>query len=197
MARKALERVSQTEYARRLNVSKEAVSKAVRTGKIVKGWDKKQQKIIVDKANEEWGALHGGTGSTPVTDSKADISKAIEKILKEDAEGSVSVEAIIAKAEKLQYVDAETNIKRWTSVIKELEARKEAGLLVQKDIVYRELFAYGQSVRVAIMAVADRAIDNIRAAKNRPEAHNILTAALHEALEDITKSKEFDFKPRE
>lgn len=54
----SLEKVSQREYARRIGLSNTAVSKAIRQGKIKKGWDRISGKIIVQYANEEYGDKH-------------------------------------------------------------------------------------------------------------------------------------------
>src|SRR5688500_15726197 len=70
MGRKGFEKVSQREYARRLNISNEAVSKAVREGRIKKGWNAKEGKIIVEAADREWGLIHKQTNVTELITAK-------------------------------------------------------------------------------------------------------------------------------
>ena len=186
MGRKPLEKVSQREYARRLNVSNEAVSRAVGDGRIKKGWSEKERKIIVAHANAEWGALH--------MQSKIEkyLPAANDGINQPAAEGTGSTLNLHGGS---SYGDAKRvgEILRTQMVALDLKERK--GELVSKDEVYKQLFAYGQQLRNAFNTIADRHIDSILASKSRAEAHSILTSAIYDLLEGVT-SKEFDFKPR-
>ncbi len=65
---------------------------------------------------------------------------------------------------------------------------QEIGKLVDKEQVYKELFKRGQEIREALLAVPDRVIDQLRAAKSRAKAHKILTDAIHEELTRLGKT---------
>lgn len=183
-----LERISQREYAKRLGISNEAVSKAIREGKIDRGWDKQEGKIIVEYANREWGALH----------LKTNVSRLLQQEPGEDWQqgGADAKRPGLTLTNESSFADA----KRVREIIHaqlaalDLKERKEE--LVKKEEVYKQLYAFGQQVRIAVMTTADRSIDTILAAKNRTEAYNILSVCLQEALEGLT-NVEFDFSPKQ
>jgi len=72
----------------------------------------------------------------------------------------------------------------------QLKFEKESGRLVEKQAVYRELFAIGKSIRDALLAVPDRCVDDALAARSRREAHEIMTAEIAKALEGLTGAAE-------
>lgn len=182
MARKALERVSQREYARRLGLSNEAVSKAIREGKISKGWDKKREQIIVEHADVEWGALHMKTNVSKLVNSEPGHEEP-------DSRGGLTLtgSSSFAEAKRVREIIG--------AQLSALDLKERKGELVKKDDVYKTLYKFGQEVRVSLMAIPDRSIDSIRAAKTRAEAHQILTAAIHSALDALTKT-DFEISSR-
>jgi hypothetical protein len=189
MGRKGHERISQREYARRLGVSNELVSRAIKEGKISsKGWDAKAGKIVFEIANREWGVLY----------IKQDATEA----LIQQPEGMPPVPAeevstpIISLTPSTTFAEATRVEKLMSAKLKTLDVQERTGELVSKEHVYKELFAFGQQIRTSILAVPDRFIDNILAAPNRGEAHIVLTSALHEVLESLTDPK-IDLKPRQ
>lgn len=192
MERQKSARISQREYAHLLGISNEAVSKAIREGKIDKGWDKVEKKIIVDQANIEWGALH----------MKTNVFKLLQQQPGEESQQADYWESAIGKKNGLTLTNESSfaEAKRVREIIQaqlaalNLKERKEE--LVRKDEVYKQLYAFGQQIRIAIMATPDRGIDAILASKSRAEAHNIMSASLIEVLEGLT-NVEFDFVPRQ
>lgn len=178
MARKGYEKVSQREYARRLGISNEAVSKAIREKRIVKGWSKKEQKIIVEHADQEFGILFkksvqelAGNGNHPQSDP-----------------GRLTLNG------SSSYADARRVDAILQAQLKSLDLSQRKGELVNKEIVYKQLFTFGQNMRTSLLAVPDRTIDNILASKSRAEAYNLLTSALHEVLEQLTKTEQLNFQ---
>lgn len=77
-----------------------------------------------------------------------------------------------------------------------LDLKERKAELVQKEEVYKQLYVFGQQLRVSILAIPDRVIDNILASKSRAAAHNILSEAIHESLEGLTK-RQLDFSPKQ
>jgi hypothetical protein len=69
--------LSKNAYAKYLGVSEKAIRKAVTEGKIVKGWDSVNLKIIVKEADKEYGALHKVDRPRPGV-SKAKLAAKIE-----------------------------------------------------------------------------------------------------------------------
>ena len=209
MARKGYERISQREYGRRLGVSNETIRKAIEAGKINKGWDKKEAKILFEKANEEWGNIYlapepGVAELTqhiqPYSPDKPQATKPQGQRPPVDPDDTQA--AAISELENFNlnsrtpFADALRFEKIAKARLAELEMNKAIGTLVVKDAVYKELFAFGQEVRQALLVVPDRCIDAVLAAKNRSEAHSILSKEIHEALEKLT-SPRLDFEPRQ
>lgn len=81
--------------------------------------------------------------------------------------------------------------------ISALELRERKGQLVDKDKVYRALFEVGQEIRTSVLAVPDKTLDNILAAKTRNEAYTILQAALTDALTQLSNMKDGDLNLNE
>jgi len=189
MARKGYEKISQREYARRLGISNEAVSKAVREARIKKGWNKKENKIIVQHADKEFGVLFKNENLIPETtdpvengsevSSNGDIRKGSDKL-------TLTAKSSYSEARRVQAIlQAELTGK---------ELAKITGELVNKEAVYKQLFTYGQNLRTQLLAIPDRTIDNIMSSKTRTEAHTLLTNALYEALESLTNTDQLNFE---
>ena len=168
-----------------IGVSNVAIKKAVDDGRISRGWDAKAKKIIRSEADKEYGLLHRKTN--------------ISEILKDNEPGTR--QNIPPSRSSLQLTEASSTpeAKRVHAIIQAqllaLELKEKKGELVRKDAVYKELFQYGQQVRTGMQAIPDRVIDNLLAAKSRAEAHNLLTEAIHEVLQNMT-GKEFQFEVR-
>lgn len=209
MGRKSYERISQREYGRRLVVSNETIRKAIEAGKINKGWDAKEKKILFEKANEEWGNIY-----LKPDEGVQEVISHLDKVLSDQKNSQGSKDAKIKNSEakdteaeaiaelenfnlnsKTPFAEALRVEKVAKAKVAELEMKEKIGELVNKDIVYKELFKFGQEVRQAVLAVADRCIDSVIAAPNRSESHNILTKELHAALEKLTNPN-LDFQPR-
>lgn len=209
MARPAFERMSQSDYAKHLDISKEAVRKAIAAGKIKKGWDAKTKKIIVEKANEEWGNIHlekklisqeaeaaaikrvrEFAPPTPQAEPTKQRPAKPEDVLDnnefDDMPDEKFVSVVITDQTSLPIsvrIEAAAKAK-----LKQIEVRRTLEELVDKKEVYKVLFAIGQGVRQAVLAVPDRSIDEVLAAPNRAEAHQRLTSALHEALTKLSEA---------
>lgn len=212
MGRRALEKVSQREYARRLGISNEAVRKAVEGGKISKGWDKKEKKIIVEKANEEWGNIHKHVEPdvseitsriTPYDPDKQESNpaKTPQKIPSYDGDEDTQAGAFaeleeyeLALSNKAPFAEALRVEKVAKAKQEVLQLREKTGQLVRKDEVYKQLFAFGQSIRQALLVVPDRCIDEILAAPNRAESHAVLTKYIHEALLKLSEADNMNFQ---
>lgn len=183
MGRTGYKRVSQREYARMLNISNEAVSRAVKEGRIKRGWDAKAAKIIVEHADKEFGLLHRKT-TVPLEDPPG------EDLPPQQNPGNLQLSG------SSSYGEAKRVREIIQAQLAALDLKQRKGELVNKEEVYKQLFSFGQQIRVSILIIPDRVIDNILAAKSRAEAHGILLAELHQALEGLT-TRQFDFAPRQ
>lgn len=184
MGRKQLERVSQREYARRIGVSNEAVSRAIKDSRIVKGWDPIEKKIIVPHANAEWGLLH--------------MQENLEALLQNPSDSkprNPGSNGLTLNGDS-SYMEAKRVREIIQAQLVALDLKERKGELVNKEEVHKQLFSYGQQLRIAFTSVADRNIDAILASKTRAEAHGLLQSAIYDILEDVT-TKQFDFTPRQ
>lgn len=176
----AVEKVSIKQFGMMVGVSDAAVHKAIKTGKIVKGYIPRKGDvgpfIIPQIASEEYGRKiisdghadirkeRGNKGLTVAPDSEQspdDVSKI----------GGMSPERK-AKLKQLIY----------KSQIAELQAKQMAGELVRKEDVYRDLFAKGQALKEELLAVPDRVTDDVLAAETRTQAHKLIYEAIERIL---------------
>lgn len=196
------ERISLREYGRRIGCSDTAIRKAIRAEKIVKGrvFDKDGKPWIIPSiANAEWAknydpsyARETQSGGPPIV-----AASVVERDPVEEVEDSAPGKQI------RQPAVADTSLaaaRRAAAVYKakllELEMKEKQGKLIDKDQVYKSLFAAGQEVRNALQAIPDRIIDNVLAATSRNEAHKIMFDALADALESLTEIQSRNFVKR-
>jgi hypothetical protein len=191
-----MEKISIREFARRVGVSDVAVGKAIRAGKIVKALDytnPKRPLIDPDLALQEWGK-HYDPSYQRTEKVNENMGKAIpeQKPEKPKPKPKPPVDEPTE-----QEPPTPTNgkslaeIKRQSAEVKlhisALELKEKRGQLVDKDKVYRALFAAGQEVRMEFQSLPDRVIDDILAAKTRNEAHGVLFNAIADALEKLNE----------
>lgn len=164
-------------YALLIGCSHTAVSKAIKNGYIVKGWDPEIKKIIVDVANSEWG--NSILQKTEKIKIEVNVTPFKTSYLNKNDNNTVSEEISFSEARrKKQIYEAE---------IARITALKEQGLYVEKEKVYSKLFEFGQQVRSQLQAIPNRVIDNILSAKTRNEAQILLITAIDEALDSLTR----------
>jgi hypothetical protein len=188
--------VSIREFGRRVGVSDTAIRKAIDAGKIVRaiGTNPNNGRPTLDYylALEEWKVCGGGIHAVNY-EAKPQPAKA----QKQPAAKPEPAPAAYTSAPPAQPpVDTGTLVaaKRAQAVyiakIKELEYKRMAGTLVEKDKVYQSLFAFGQEVRNAFQALPDRIIDEIRASQNRNEAHKLLYDSIADVLDKLSAMDE-------
>jgi hypothetical protein len=173
-----MKNLSMRKYALLIGVSHTAVSKAIKNGYIVKGWNKETKKINVDIANNEWGnsILEKNVSSEPI--QAKDMPFETSYLQKEDYDHV---------NEKITFSEARRKKEIYNAEIARITALKEQGLYVEKEKVYFQLFDFGKEIRLTFQAIPDRIIDSIIAAKTRNEAHLLLLETINQALEGLTK----------
>lgn len=177
MAKKKEEPITITEYGRRKGVSHTAVNRAIETGRIVKGLVKLangRKGIIQSIADKEWAentnpdhwrsryTTSGGRNATEVDPDETKAARA----------GTLNA----AKQARAVF-DAK---------LAELEYKKKAGLLVEKDKVYKTLYDFGKELRNELLSVPDRIIDEVLGAENRTKAITLLYDELAAVLAKAT-----------
>lgn len=175
-----MQQLSLRKYAESIGVSHTAVAKALKAGYIAKGYDPETKKIIVDLANTEWGneikEKNKSKTNVPAKDVPFDESNLTDQDYESLDEG-------------LSFSEARRRKEIYNAEIARVEALRVQKLYVEKQSVYNALFAFGAVVRNRLLAIPDRHVDNIMAAKNRFDAHNILTTAIYEALVELSDTE--------
>lgn len=163
-----LEKISIREYARRIGVSETAVRKAIKKGKILRGYDPSDKKIIPTLADKEYGSL-----------SSVDAAQSSISLPKEGI-GKVSLN------KDMPYAEIRKAKELVQTKLLALELQREEGKLVNKEAVYKELFDFGRTIRTSLLQIPDRCIDDILRAPNRHEGYNILLNAITEVLTQLS-----------
>ena len=170
-------RLSPREYAKRKGVTRQAVMKAIRAGRLedsVAKTDSGRYRIEPELADREWQEwtdpsqvreVKGG-GRPPRTASLFD-----DEALREQRTTHAR-----ASAERVS-IDA---------ALKRLELEERQGLLVDRQAVTRIGFAIGRDTRERILAIPDRLAAVLHAAGSVREVHHLLTSELAHALERIS-----------
>lgn len=170
------ELISVREFARGIGCSDVAVHKAIKTGKIVKGYVKRDGlpgKINAAVAAQEWGKHF---------DPSYDRNPNIRSNFGRGAAPPPSDERTTKSLAEIKRLTAEVRLQA-----EAIELKRKKGDLVDKKAVYTALFAMGRELKNNIMNIPDRYIDAILAAPTRNDAHTVLTNALIEALETMTE----------
>lgn len=196
------ELISIREYARRKGCSDTAIHKALKAGKIVKGLVSKGGKKFINPAiaDSEWNSNHNPAydrttrKGTPVFGEGQAIAEPPTGVPDTGAtprlgNAGQGGEATLANAKRAKAV--------YDAKIAELTFKEKAGLLVDKQHVYKALFAAGQEVRQALIIIPDRIIDDLLAASSRNAAHQMLTDAIANALDALSDIQNRDITKRE
>lgn len=192
--------VSIRQFAKVVGVSESAVRKAIAAGKIVDSIDltnPKRPLIHAVSAAKEWGRNY---------DPSYERTEKVTENIKIEKDVVPAVKKNPAPQKKKTQIEEEhdevpnlphpaqggrslADIKRQTAEVKlrlaAVELKQKQGQLVDKDLVFRSLFAAGQEMRTAMQAIPDRVIDSILAAKDRNSAHVILYEEITNALERL------------
>lgn len=199
--RKIPDIVSIRQYAKELGVSEATVRLAIRSGKITNGVQKSEKdgkpQIIRSIATDEWkGSYTGKTNASEVLK---------EKFFGEEDEPNTHVVKNTPQSESVPGMnvgqelpimenpttmrDAQLKEQIYKANMAEIKYNVALGKLVKKDDVYKAFFEFGTQIREAIQSIPDRVVDLIIASSNRNEAHEILSAELSRALENLSNFK--------
>lgn len=180
--------ISIREYARRIGCSHNAVYKAIKNGHISNKALKidkngRRRGINPDIADAEWSQTFDPNTARNPELLRHLMAKAAEGSKLTDRNRSKTVDSISkAKAQQVEAV--------YRAKLRELEYKEKAGILVNKDQVYKELFAVGRMLRSAMQSIPDRYIDEIIAAGSRNESHRILQEAIDDELQRLSELDE-------
>ena len=177
--------ISIREFARRMGVTDGAVRKAIRVGKIASGviYDEKGRLLInLEVATAEW-----SKNFNPNYERNDNLHKNLTAA-SASKDGQIQPPTLTGRSLiEIKKMQAEVRLQ-----LDAIELRKAKGELVDKKKVYAQLFTMGQEMRATFQAIPDRVIDSILAAKDRNEAHNILSLAISEALLQLSEIQKRD-----
>jgi hypothetical protein len=182
MSKAAVRELSQRAYAKELGLSHNAVSKAIKEGKLVKGWDKEKQKIILPAADLEWGHLHREVDTSEVLSDGGDSGLGeMGRTL------TLKADTPFGEARRIREII--------TAKLASLDLDERKGELVKRTEVQSQLFAYGQQMRKAMEQLPVRIVDSVRAATERDEAVRLAEDAISDVLRQLTSIEEKALEP--
>jgi hypothetical protein len=205
-------KISIRAYAAQINVDEKSIRKAISEGKIVKGYDAVAKKIIPRLANKEYGFKHVVPKSSPGI-SKVKLAEKLDTAIakKQVTRNKVSPQTISNKAEALQALilnseeDLISSIKitpdlayaeatRLSMIMQLLLDKKKLeemeDKLIRKEIVEKQLFAFGNELKKGLQAIPSRVADDILAAPNKVEVVNILSEEINNVLNAFARFAE-------
>ncbi len=176
--------LSFSEYARRKGVSHTAVFRAVNNGRIVKG--------LVVLANGKKGILESVADKEWKDNTNPDHH--FSRYREGGGSNNNEIDPEESKAQSQSTLNAAKRAKAvFDAKLAELEYKKKASILVEKDKVYKKLYDFGQELRNNFLALPDKVIDEILASDSRNEALTVLYDAIAQQLELLTKADKLDF----
>ena len=173
------EKATMRQYAKMCDTSHQTISTAIQKGRISKGFDESENKIIVDIADREWGLAFRA-------------KKINEKMKKEvsqdrlDDLSDIPVSEIVISPEDSSF-DADRKMTIIKAQRELLKLKTESGELVNREAVDNELFNFGKEIRTAFQAIPDRIIDQI-ISLDRNAAHKMLSESINDVLEKLSEN---------
>ncbi len=93
----------------------------------------------------------------------------------------------ILEPENISFSEAQRREKVAKAKVAELELKEKEGELVQKAVIYEQLYAAGKELRDTLLSIPDRIIDQVIAAsENRAKALNTVYDAIALELEKLS-----------
>lgn len=169
--------VTLTAYAKMKGVSTEAVSKAVRVGRLSKSvvFDAKNRpRVIPHLADQEWVAN---------TDSAQQRVPAVPPPRPPEPEPEAPAARDEPKTATFQQ--ARTLREAYMARLAKLEFDEKSGLLVKADAVKNEAFKTARIVRDGLLNIPDRIAAELANETNQFKVHQRLTHEIRRVLEDL------------
>lgn len=169
--------MSMRQYAKKRGVSPEAVSKAVRTGRISTVNDEKgQRKINPDVADREW--AQNSEGIRPNYGIPSSEPQPEEQPQAEEKPKGPSVHQSAAV------------LKAYQARLAKLEFEEKAGKLISAEEVKRESFKTARGVRDALMGIPDRVSAEFAGETDQFAIRKRLETEIRQALESLATQLE-------
>ena len=184
------------DYAKTLCVTPKAVRAAINNGRIPSnaisttnfgGRTGKKERILIDKtvADVAWVNTENVSQGRRTPEAKAAVQRLREELSLNGK--TVQPAEKESKEKNMTLSEAQRREKIAKAEIARIELLRLKGSLVQKDVVYKQLFEAGAQLRDSIMSVPDRiAADIVSANGETSKIRKILTEALASSLEGLT-----------
>lgn len=172
--------ITLSEYARRKGVSTEAVSKAVRVGRLSKSvvFDAKSRpRVMPDLADQEW---HASTN--PAQQRVPAVRPPPQPEPEQDTE---QPQPAANEPKTATFQQARTLREAYMARLAKLEYDEKSGLLVRADAVKNEAFKVARTVRDNMLNIPDRIAAELANETNQFKVHQRLTQEIRRALEDM------------
>ena len=184
------------DYAKTLSVSPTAVKKAINNGRIPAsaisfgnfgGRNGQNKRVFINKTEADiaWVNTENVSQGRRTPEAKAAVQRLREELSLNGE--NVQPAKKESKEKNMTLSEAQRREKIAKAEIAQIELLRLKGSLVQKDVVYKQLFEAGAQLRDSIMSVPDRiAADIVSANGETSKIRKILTEALASSLEGLT-----------
>jgi hypothetical protein len=169
-------KMTQAEYARYRGVSRQAVLKAVRSGRIVLD---KNRRLNPDEADAAW--LKNTDPTKPSNSVGGDPSGAVPKRFRSHAES----ERVMANAGPDYHVSRAVRETYLAKLIR-LEYEQKTGKLIDAEESRRAAFEDNRRVRDLLLAIPDRTAAQLAACSDPNECRRLLTEEIRRACEELS-----------
>ncbi len=198
-------KISIRAYAKSLHIDEKAVRKAIKEGKIKKGYDPKTKKIVKSAANTEWGFIHKnpkpqrglsrgkvvekigkkqGKKKTSKPNLNIDDDESSEENFKEEFDYKEIINRIRITSD-LSYGEAIRRKEILAVVESRMKLEEKERSLVSRAEVDKSLYKLGDTIKKSFLNIPARVVADIRAANTDVEATNILTMEIQAVLSSI------------
>lgn len=185
---------TKAEYAQRKGVSRPAISQAIRAGRVVVVED---GRVDVEASDRVWDAktdtLQSLRANAPKRRAQAlaDEPHRSQQPADRPVQGAGGSEPA-APLSRVIYDFESARAKRETHAanIAEMEERKRAGELCETSAVLMTMTTIGSNFRTALERVADKLADRVAAEADPHTCHQIISAEITQALEQLAKDCE-------
>lgn len=168
-----MEKISLRGFAELVDVSDTSIRKAIKAGRITEKSVTSNEKngrpmLFKQMALKDW--KDSGSGL---------IKEIVNSGPKDKVQPLGGDPALITTAE------AKRQTAIYESKLKGLDLAERQKILVPRQKVFEELFAFGTEIKNSLLRIPDKYLDLIFSAKDRTEANEILQAAIYETLESL------------
>lgn len=200
-----MEKISYREFGRRVGRSDTTIRKAVESGVIsaasVTYRPSGVPQLLWESAKADWdnngGGMQGDAKGLSPTSNYVKKNPGEQPTAPQPPEekpppvqptpGNIKPQISIEDAQAKSSIWDSKRVREKTAAAREvLEFQVFQKSLAKVDDVYKALFDYGQMLRNSFIAIPDRVIDQVRAAKDRNEGHAILLKEIEAVLEKLS-----------